>query len=93
MEEDPSYAQVIKVFRLITNRLEAGVRVTPRVNYLVIWIFAGHGIVKDGMQNMLLNQFDSESKFYKMLAAESMVRDMANRYSNAYMLAIFSSCR
>ena len=83
----------MNVLRLITNRLEAGIQVAPRVNYLIIWIFAGHGIVKDGMQSMLLNQFDSETKFYKMLAAEGMVRDLANRYPNAYMLAIFSSCR
>ena len=41
--------------RIITNRLEAGMRQTPQVNYLVIWVFAGHGIVKDGVQNLILN--------------------------------------
>ena len=28
-----------------------------------------------------------------MLAAEHIVKDLASRYANSYMLAIFSSCR
>ena len=30
-------------------------RQSPQVNYLVIWVFAGHGIVKDGVQSLILN--------------------------------------
>ena len=65
----------------------------PQVNYFIIWLFAGHGFVKNGMQTMLMNYFDNETRFYKTLAAECMVKDLAHRYSNSYVLAIFSSCR
>ena len=55
LTDDPSHAQFMQELRIITNRLEAGMRQTPQVNYLVIWVFAGHGIVKDGVQNLILN--------------------------------------
>ena len=55
LDDDPTLLQVTKVLRLITNRLEAGIQIGPRVNYFIVWLFAGHGMVKDGMQSMLLN--------------------------------------
>ena len=36
--------------------------------------YSGHGMIRDGRQVMLLNEFDQYRGFYKMLGAEENVR-------------------
>ena len=38
--------------------------------YLVICLFAGQGLQKEGMQQMLYNEFKEKTCFYKMFKAE-----------------------
>ena len=47
-------------------------------NYLVIHVYAGHGIQVDGHQTLLTNEFDTDSKSYKRFFAESCVREIAD---------------
>ena len=42
---------------------------------------------------MIINDYDVNSKFYKLLSAESLIRNLAAKYSNAYMVGIFGSSR
>ena len=62
-------------------------------NTLLIHIFAGHGVLSDGMQTLLVNEFDKRKKFYKQFPAERLVRFLAEKCPNTYNIAIFACCR
>ena len=61
--------------------------------YLVIFLFAGHGLQLDGMQVMLYNEFNQKQSFYKLFRAEAKLRSYAEIYHNAYIIGIFACCR
>ena len=71
---------------------------------LYIHILAGHGVQKDYMQALLINEHDQWAKvssrfgkmryidynnFYKRFEAEKLVKDLANDFPHSYHLAIF----
>ena len=64
-----------------------------KINYLTIFLFAGHGIMKDGMQCLVLNEFDPETGFYKLLPVEEKIRLYGTVFPNSYNIAIFACCR
>ena len=53
LSEDPTKEQTIQVFRDIMFRLTEGRDSPVKVNYLVFFIFAGHGVLQDGQHSML----------------------------------------
>ena len=53
---------------------------TPMSRYLIIFLFAGHGLLKDGMQVMAYNEFDKETGFYKTFRAEAKLRSFSEIY-------------
>ena len=63
------------------------------VNYLVIFLFAGHGLLKDGQQVLVVNEFDQKTSFYKFFMAENTLRNLAEVCPNAYLVGIFACCR
>ena len=65
----------------------------PMKRYLIIFLFAGHGLQKDGMQEMLYNEFDTRNCFYKLFRAEVKLRSFAEIFQNAYVIGIFACCR
>ena len=46
-----------------------------------------------GYQSVLLNQFDKDTQYYKQWNIEKDCRDMAKRYKNSYIMAVFACCR
>ena len=50
----------------------------PLTNYMIIYHFAGRGVLNSGQQYFVLNEFDKETKFYKLLPAEERIRDLAD---------------
>ena len=74
-------------------RLAEGRDGPEKVNYLVIFLFSGHGLLEDGQHSMLFNEYDDGTKFYKKLKVEAQIRHFAHTFPNSYMLTIFSSCR
>ena len=64
-----------------------------KINYLTIFLFAGHGIMKDGMQCLVLNEFDTQTNFYKLLPVEDKIRLYGTVFPNSYNIAIFACCR
>ena len=48
---------------------------------------------KHGSQVVLINEFDTNTRFYKFLGIENKVRFFANSYSNSYVMAFFACCR
>ena len=61
--------------------------------YLIICLFAGHGIVKDCKHHMLYNEFDLKTRYYKMFRAEEKLKSWAELYPNSYTVGIFASSR
>ena len=62
---------MMNLFKQIMKTLKAGQKAKPRKDYLIFYLFAGHGILRDGMQTLVLNEFDPQDKFYKTLQAEN----------------------
>ena len=77
----------------LSKRLREGKKARPPENYLVIILFAGHGILKDGMQALLYNEYDQAAGFYKIMKAESKLRVWAEIYPNLYVIGVFACCR
>ena len=93
MGENPSSALVTAEMGKLSKRLRAGKSKRPVENYFIVFLFAGHGILKDGMQAMLYNEYDEASAFYKVLTAEAKLRLWSEIYPNAYIVGIFACCR
>ena len=52
-------------------------RKNPDENYVVIHLYAGHGMIMQGRQVVLMNEFNKSSGFYKVLGVEADVREIA----------------
>ena len=48
LTQDPSEAEFLTVFGQIVSELEVAKNARPRENIVIIFLFAGHGILKDG---------------------------------------------
>jgi len=46
-----------------------------------------------GTQVMLINEYDQRFKYYKYWESENDLRDIAQNFSNAYVLAFYACCR
>ena len=77
------------IFRNMQNRIKKN----PDTNFLVLYVFAGHGMNVKGQQVLLLNEFDKASNWYKMLNVEAKIRVIAQMNPNSYQLAFFACCR
>ena len=66
-----------RVFKELIEKLVDSQTAKPKVNYLIVYLFAGHGIQKGGLQSLLLNEFDPRTKFYKFFNAEAKIRVLA----------------
>ena len=76
-------------FRTLTQRLQKN----PDTNFLILYVFAGHGMNVKGQQIVLLNEYDKPSKWYKMLHVEGKIRVLSSMFPNSYQLAFFACCR
>ena len=83
----------MEVFNKIRAKLKAGKEKQPRTNYLVVCLFACHGILKDGLQYVVFNEFDKRAQFYKMMKVEFLLTDFASKFPNSYIIGIFACCR
>ena len=46
----------------------------PLETILILVLFAGHGMINDGRQVLLVNEFDKSKTFYKLIGAEENIR-------------------
>ena len=47
-----------------------GTKKTPPDNYILIFLFASHGILKDGTTHVVINEFEENNNFFKLYPAE-----------------------
>ena len=58
------------MFKFLTRRVREGRDAVPREKYTIFFLFSGHGFMKEGMQNFLLNEYDEKQKGYKTISIE-----------------------
>ena len=61
--------------------------------YLVICLFAGHGMIQSGTQVLLTNEYDETKQFHKFIMAEQCMRSLACANENVYIIGLFACCR
>ena len=93
LSKDPTRRDVEYSLIAISSMLRAGKKKKPLDKFLVIFLFAGHGLMVEGQQNLLYNEFDNREKFYRLLRAEAKLRTFAEIYPNSYIISIFACCR
>ena len=93
LSDNPDLKTVSKTMDQLSLKIRNGKKARPVENYLVVLLFAGHGILKDGVQHVLLNQYDAKTQFYKLLAVEKKLRGWSEFYHNSYLISIFACCR
>ena len=62
-------------------------------NYLLFCLFAGHGMISNNEQVILMNEFDKSANFYKFFNAEATLRKLAVQANNVYIVAMYACCR
>ena len=65
----------------------------PGQNFLIFYIFACHGIQKEGSQSIVINEFDPEAEFYRLWPAEADIRQWSEKFHNTYHVGLFACCR
>ena len=93
LSNNPSTKATGDALDALSKDLREGKKSDPAVNYLIVFIFAGHGIIKEGQQVLLYNEFDPETGFYKLFRAEQKMRGWALIYPNLFVIGIFACCR
>ena len=93
LDKNPTSRDVETAMKQIGKKLREGKHKVPMERYLVMFLFAGHGLQRDGLQVMLYNEFDPKTRFHKQLRAELKLRTWAEIYPNSYIVCMFASCR
>ena len=57
---NPTSKDVEKSMNELTTRIKGGKKKMPHERYFVLFLFAGHGILKDGRQVLVYNEYDKE---------------------------------
>ena len=86
---DPTMNKVNKVRTSIRKQIQ----VHPDKKFLVIYVFACHGMQMDGRQVAVVNSFNKKITSYHLWGAEADIRERASKNKNAYLLGIFACCR
>ena len=80
LDKDPSWAEVIVARKDLSSR----VKNSPDLKFLLIFVVAGHGIMRDGRQTILVNEFDKSTSFYKAWCIEAEIRTRAYDFPNTF---------
>ena len=90
---NPSSKKVEEVMKQLSKRMREGKNKTPTERYFIIFLFAGHGILEEGTQILLYNEYNKKTGFYEKFRAEAKLRAWAYSYPNVYLVGIFACCR
>ena len=59
----------------------------------IVWCFACHGVQANGMQAVVVNEYNQRLRYYKLWYVENMIRKFARSHPNSFHLSIFACCR
>ena len=89
LEESATQEKILNVARSIRKRIKDA----PEKKFLVVYVLAGHGMINNGKQILLLNEYSANLRFYKHWAIEEHIRNIAKNFENSYQIAFFACCR
>ena len=99
-----NYNTCLQAYEQIEERLKRN----DQKKILFLHVFAGHGVQKDGKQTLLVNEheawdklnnttkdkaYEAQNHFYARFEAETITKDLADKYEHSYHLCIFVCCR
>lgn len=90
---NPSAQKCEDTYRQIIRVIDEGRTSEPKKNTLLIHCFVGQGTTKDGQQLFLLNEYNPNTKYYKMLPAEQRIRQLGDKFDCLYQIAMFACSR
>ena len=67
---NPASKEVQTTLDSISSRLMTSKKNRQKEKYLIFFLFATHGYLRDGKQFTLLNEFNKKDNFYSRIAAE-----------------------
>ena len=59
----------------------------------IIWVFACHGGMQNGLQTVIVNQYCRKTRYYKLWHVENLIRQLARKYPSSFHVGIFACCR
>ena len=65
----------------------------PTRNYAGFCFTAGHGILKEGQQHLMLNETSPSEPKFVLYNIENSIRYLAFLFGNSYILGAFACCR
>ena len=68
-------------------------RKDPKKVHLGIFFLAGHGMICDGTQQFLLNEYCKTREFYKLYPIEKIARTLTETMKQSYLIVIVACCR
>ena len=80
MVNEPKFNDVIKTVSNLKMRLKNN----PDKKFVIFYILAGHGMVKEGRVIVLINEFYKSATFYKMWCVEADIRKISFEFRNSY---------
>ena len=89
MTDGPDYSTVMKTKKQLFQKLKQ----SKHKKTLVSYVFAGHGMQENGTQVVVINEYDKETRFYRLWKIENMIRTFARMFPNSFHLAFFACCR
>ena len=85
---DPTWKAVDKTRKDLTTMLKE-----PDTSVFIVYLFACHGVQREGKQCAVVNEYDKRTGFYRLYPAEDDVRRLSKKYPNSYHLVFFACCR
>ena len=88
-KEDITKRQIMKTNNDLINQFNKN----PTRKYVEFCFVAGHGILKEGQQHLMLNETSPSEPKFVLYNIENIIRYMAFRFSNSYIVGAFACCR
>ena len=90
---DPDQSITEKQAQQMVVKMTKIFKQNPKEMHLGLFFIAGHGMIHEGTQRLLLNEFDKQRKFYKFFPIEINIRNMTKFQKNSYLIVVMACCR
>ena len=90
---DKSSKDVDTAVNDLSKKLRVAKKNSPVENILTVFLFAGRGMIFEGYQVLLYDEYDPINGFFKKFVAEKKICSWAEIYHNTYILCIISCDR
>ena len=88
-----SHDQDLASCKKVYEDLWANLSENQQKKTLVVHAFTGHAAMLNGLQALLVNEINAQSRFYERLPVEELVTATASKFPNSYNIAVFSCYR